>query len=157
MTRFRLLSAVVATVAIVMSPQVLAEETAPIEWLVVLQGEVTDAAPTRMSVAASPTAIAFADRPSHLVRIIDLGRFLAIPWADEEPAADPPNASVVDETAGDLAVIEINGMTLVDGLLTVDFALLEGRIPASGDRIAVTIDAFPTSVNSQMTDIVMPD
>jgi hypothetical protein len=129
-----------------------------IDWLIVVQGEVTNVADGAMSLAVPPSAVAFSDRPDRLVGLVDLGRFLALAWADDgDLGENPPNASLVDETDGEIAVIEISGMALAEGTLEIAYSLLDGNAPSAGDRIAVTIDAFPTTVNGQITDIVSPN
>jgi hypothetical protein len=135
-------------------PAALFASEAP-DWLVVVQGEVEAVNPGTMTLAVPPTALTFTDRPQRLVRFVDLERFLTAAWSEGgDLARDPPNASLVNEADNEVNVIEITGMKVDGGLLSVSYSLLEGEAPEAGDRIALTIDAFPTQVNGQITDIV---
>ncbi len=129
------------------------DSDAALNWLLVVQGAVTSVTDAEMTLTVPHAAIAFTDRPARQVRLIDLAAFAADAWAEgSELHAAPPNASVVDETKGRLAVIIITGMSYAGGALTIQFKELAGRPPSTGDRIAITIDAFPTPVNGQITD-----
>jgi len=123
-----------------------------IAWLLVVQGEVTEVREGEIVLAVPTTAIAFSDRPDREVRLLDLADFVAAAWADDGGfRADPPNASLVDETDGEIAVVEILGMSISGSSLTVAFEIIEGIGPTAGDRIVFTIDAVST-VNPQITD-----
>ena len=144
-----------AATAIVLSGSLAAcgSSDEEIVWLLVVQGEVTQIAGTEMVLAVPPTAIAFSDRPDRVVRVLELAPFLAAAWAaDGTFDADPPNASLVDQSDQEVAVIEIVNMGLRDGLLTISYELLEGAGVALGDYIALTIDDVPTTVNPMITD-----
>jgi hypothetical protein len=126
-----------------------------VDWLVVVQGEVEAVNSGTMTLAVPPTALTFADRPQRLVRFVDLERFLAAAWSEGgDLSRDPPNASLVNEADNEVNVIEIAGMKVDGGLLSVSYSLLEGQAPQPGDRIALTIDALPIIINGQITDIV---
>ena len=125
------------------------EETS---WLLVISGEVASVADGTMAIAADGPAIAFSDRPERLVRFVALDE-IAAAWADGGAfAGSPPNASLVDETNRALGIVELQGLTVTSAVLTFTFSDLEGDAPAVGDIIALTIDAFPTAVNNQITD-----
>lgn len=131
------------------------EPGAEINWLMVVQGRVAAVDGDRMVLEARPSAIVFSDRPERLVGMLDLGSFAASAWGEAGVlSGDPPNASVINETAGAITIIVVSDMAYAEGSLTISFELLSGAAPSAGDELGITIDAFPTAVNSQITDSV---
>lgn len=147
----QLLIAIVAVVlgAVTVAQAQDAEET----WLAVVQGELTAATDGTLTISADAHAVVFTDRPARIARLVTIEHLVDIGWGTEGAfAGDPPNASLIDAGSGDIAIIEMTGVTLTDGTLTITYTLLEGTIPAAGGNVALTIDAFPTAVNGQITD-----
>ncbi len=126
-----------------------------LEWLMVIQGEVTTVDDGALTMAVPPTAIVFTDRPARQAAVIGLSAFIESAWAgDGTFRTDPPNAALVDETNSTIAIIVITDMQFADGMLTLSVTILEGSLLSSGQTIALTIDAIPTPVNGQITDAV---
>jgi len=68
---------------------------------------------------------------------------------------DPPNAALSVDATGDVMVVELLGAPAVAGdTLTYEIRVLEGSVPSSFDGAVLFIDAYPTAVNSQITDAV---
>lgn len=144
------LSLVIAT----LGPPAAAQSPAEPQWLLVTQGIVAELRPGTIILDAPPGAIVFADRPDRDVAMIDLRGFVAAAWGEAgELRLDPPNASIITDT-GHIAIIEITDAIYDNGQLTLWVTLLEGEVPDAGDHIGITIDAFPTAVNDQITDAV---
>jgi hypothetical protein len=93
-----------------------------------------------LDLNADPHSIGFTDRPERLVRFIDTEGFVSRSWGTGGVfAIDPPNASLIGEN-GTLAIVELTAALWSDGRLGLDFVLLEGDLPAPGDRAVLTID-----------------
>lgn len=143
----------IAVVALVMGAVVVRAQDADPTWLAVVQGELTAATDGTLTISADAHAVVFTDRPARIARLVTIEHLVDIGWGTEGAfAGDPPNASLIDAGSGDIAIIEMTGVTLTDGTLTITYTLLEGTIPAAGGNVALTIDAFPTAVNGQITD-----
>jgi hypothetical protein len=110
--------------------------------LVVLQGDVAGVSAGRLELAAEEHALVFTDRPARSVRHVGTEHFVSRAWGPPSGTfvSDPPNASLVG-TDGDVAIVEIKTATWTEGTVSMDIELLEGDLPDSGDRIALTIDA----------------
>lgn len=109
-------------------------------WLVVMQGDVAKVSNEHLALVADRHAIGFTDRPERKVRFIAAQGFVDEFWAEGGVfAKDPPNASLVGEN-GTVAIVEIKAATWTAGTLAMDFDLLDGDLPAPGDRAALTID-----------------
>jgi len=158
MKLFRLAASAAAGLLLAMTialPVQAQESDAEVNWLMVVQGRVTDVAGEQMVLGVRPSAIVFSDRPERLVGMLDLAGFTASAWGEDGALkSDPPNASVINETDGSIAIIVVSDMSYADGVLTITFELLSGDAPSVGDELGITIDAFPTAVNSQITDAV---
>lgn len=133
-----------------------AQEPEPaVEWLMVVQGQIAETSTGELRLNAAPSAIVFSDRPERRVGLVDLADFSAAAWAEGGTfATDPPNASLIDEASGAISIITITDMAYEAGVLTLGIMVLAGTIPEVEAHIALTIDAFPTSVNGQITDSV---
>ncbi len=154
MTLLSRLAALMVVLVLGASPAANAQDPS-VEWLMVVQGTVAEVSADELTLTVPSSAIVFSDRPERLVRLINLGDFVSGAWGPSgDLRADPPNASLVNESEGNLAVVEITEATVVDGLLALHLSVLEGTLPGTGAEIAITIDAFPTSVNDQITDLV---
>ncbi len=130
-----------------------AADTAAASWLFVLQGEVTAVADGTLTMSVPHSVVAFTDRPERQTQLMNVAAFVDVAWAeDADFRSNPPNASLIDEANRQIDVVEIQGMTLDGDVLTVTYRELNGGTPAVGDFVALTIDAFPTSVNGQITD-----
>jgi hypothetical protein len=109
---------------------------------VVVQGGVSGVSAERLELAVNEHALVFTDRPVRSVRHVGTERYLTAAWG---PAgfflADPPNASLVG-AKGTVAIVEVTAASWSEGSVTFELALLEGDLPTSGDRVALTIDGI---------------
>lgn len=145
MPRLKLFAASLALLAVSVVTPAPARDQAGTVWLFVLQGEVTEISDSTMILRPDPRVVAFTDRPNRQVRLADL-RAVASAWGEGATFdTDPPNASLVDETDGDIGIIEIIDLSVDADGVTATFRRLEGALPAVGDRIALTIDGAPCS------------
>jgi hypothetical protein len=130
--------------AMLAAPALPAAEDAPSEdaaWLFVVQGTVTAIDSAAMELAADRNAVAFTNRPARQARLLVLSDFIASTWSEGgDFRRDPPNASLIDETTGQIGVITMIDAVLADGTLGFGFVTIEGTLPKVGDRIALTID-----------------
>ena len=111
------------------------------EWLYVIQGTVTDIAADRLVLDAGQTAVAFTDRPERQVAFVSLEELTAQAWGEDGTyRSDPPNAALVDESGETVAVITIVDASVVDGVLVLAIAPLQGELPEIGDVIALVLD-----------------
>ncbi len=141
------LAALVAT-----APARSQNAAAPVEWLMALQGDVVEFRPGVMILRVPPKAIVFSDRPGRLVKMIDLRAFTGMAWGEGGPLVlDPPNASIITDS-GRIAIVEITAAIYDNDMLYLTMTLLDGGVPNVGDHVGITIDAFPTAVNGQITD-----
>jgi hypothetical protein len=139
LVRRRWLALLVALLPLAL-PAAAQDSPATDSWLVVLQGDVVSVAGDRLDLNADPHSIGFTDRPERLVRFIDTEGFVSRSWGTGGVfAIDPPNASLIGEN-GTLAIVELTAALWSDGRLGLDFVLLEGDLPAPGDRAVLTID-----------------
>jgi hypothetical protein len=112
-------------------------------WLFVVQGTVTAIRSGAMALDADRTVVAFTERPDRRARLLPLVEFVASAWAEGgDFRTEPPNASLVDETAGGIGIVTLTSAALSDRTLTLGFVAIEGALPAAGDRIALTIDVM---------------
>jgi hypothetical protein len=107
-----------------------------------------------------PAITLFTDRPRRLIGDLRLAEFLAL-WRGGAFSTDPPNAALV--TDGDTVGVELSGAALdpaagsirftVRALPSVDSSKPGPSLPRGRHGpTAMFIDAFPTAVNSQITD-----
>jgi hypothetical protein len=132
--------------AMLVAPVVPAARDAPSDdaaWLFVVQGTVTAIDSARMKLAADRNVVAFTDRPARQARLLVLSEFVASAWGESgDFRGDPPNASLIDETTGQIGVITMIDAMIMDGMLGFGFIAIEGGLPAVGDRVALTIDVM---------------
>ena len=106
----------------------------------VLQGDVTNISSQHLALDADRHAIGFTDRPERKVRFIKAKGFVDDVWSPGGMfTKDPPNASLIGDN-GTVAVVEIKAASWSEGTLGMDFDLLDGDLPAPGDRAVLTID-----------------
>jgi hypothetical protein len=124
------------------SAQDAAAQAAPENWLLVIQGTVLEVGDGTMSLDVPDIAVYFTDRPHRVVQPVVLSTYLQAAWAnDAEMRQVPPNASLIDENANAIAVIEIFTLEIRDdGHLHAAYSVLDGNVPVVGDVIALTID-----------------
>jgi hypothetical protein len=152
-----MIAAALTALVLLVAPALAQAQDDAENWLAVVQGRLTSATVDTLTINADRHAVVFTDRPERLAKLIPIRQLVSVAWGSPDIfAGDPPNASLIDSVTGDVAIIEMTGVTLVDDVLTVTFTLLEGTVPAADSNIALTIDAFPTAVNSQITDVVSP-
>lgn len=103
-------------------------------------------------------AVFFAERPGRHSGTYTLDEFELI-WngkqMQESISVDPPNALLSVRNGADVdevAVVEILSGKFAGKTVTFRVVLLEGDIPNSFGACTLVIDAFPTSVNGQITD-----
>ncbi|MCW5715576.1 MAG: hypothetical protein KIT43_13785 [Bauldia sp.] len=138
--RFGLVVGAAVAATVLASPS-FAQDDAPPSWLFVLQGIVTEVADGRIALAPDPKTVAFTDRPARQIVLLETVEFIAAAWAEGgDFRALPPNASIVDEDAGTIGVVEIFNAVLSEGAVVFDFRSLIGFLPLAGDRVALTID-----------------
>ena len=112
-----------------------------LSWLAVVHRQVTDATDDRLTLDTGTSGVAFTDRPERAVRLFDIPTWVELAWAEDGSfVADPPNASLVDETENAIAIVEIAGASWVDEDLQVNVTYLGGEPPAVGDSVALTVD-----------------
>ena len=104
-------------------------------------------------------AVFFAERPGRKSGSLELDDFRTI-WEGEMMQKalnyDPPNAllSITENGQTSVSVVEILEGEFVGNNVTFQVAVLEGVIPETFGSNSLVIDAFPTPVNSQVTDLV---
>ena len=101
------------------------------------------------------TAVYFSDRPERIAGHMAVSDFVAL-WdeGDDSFSSDPPNATLSilgGEGMDDIVMILTNAAVMADSV-TFIVDVLEGESPAEFGAVSLFIDAFPTSVNSQITD-----
>lgn len=154
MTMHRIAAALTAFLLVASLPA-SAQDSAEIEWLMVVQGQVIAVDGEAMTLAAPPSAIVFTDRPVRRVGLVEIASFAETAWsAGGGFASDPPNASLIDEATGAIAIVTISDMSYEAGVLSLSVTLLSGELPTADAHVALTIDAIPTPVNGQITDSV---
>ena len=110
-------------------------------WLIILHGTVNAATAEGFTLETGPTGIAFTDRPARKVQIIDIARAVGNGWAEDgEFRADPPNASLINESTDTISVIAIVDAAWQEGAVQMSTTNLEGEPPNVGDTVAITID-----------------
>ncbi len=100
---------------------------------------------------------AFSDRPYRAVRDISTEGFVALWTAGTDSfEADPPNAGISGVDGHDFlhAVIELSHPRLEGEALIYEVEVLHGAIPAAMTEVTLLVDAWSSSVNSQITDSV---
>ncbi len=136
-----------------------ADESLPqASWLFIQEAQsATYTDDTLVLSGVAPDLVAFTDRPHRIATRIGLPEFAGF-WAAgaESFGEDRPNAGITLETPNgpktaviELDVPRVEGETLVYGVTVIG-----GVLPPAGTQVSLFIDAFPTAVNSQITDSV---
>lgn len=110
-------------------------------WLFVISGTVEAATQNDLTIDASPTVIAFTDRPAREVRTLDLETFVGKVWTAGKNSFNdnPPNAAAI--IGGNRIEIETLKSVSLDGSKVVfTTSVMDGKAPAAGDAIALVID-----------------
>jgi hypothetical protein len=142
MLRRFLLCLVGATVAMSIPSWAQDEATDQAGVLVVFQGTVTAAGDGTLTMDAPEIVTVFTDRPHRIAQPMVLETFLADAWGEDGPFAQiPPNATLVDEDANTIALVDLFSMTQSDSGLVMRYSLIDGDAPALGGTVAVIIDA----------------
>ena len=126
-----------------------------VSFLLVVQGRVAALSDGAMTIQAPPNAVLFSDRPARRVLPVNLKTFTDALWgADGSMRRSPPNASIVDENAEEIGVIELNNVSYSGDKLQVHFKMLGGKMPTVGQTVAMTVDGVqcPPIVNPRCTD-----
>jgi len=105
----------------------------------------------------NPLVLYFSDRPNRLTGHMTKKRFLKL-WNDgvESFKKNPPNAvlSILNDESVNNVVVELF-LPVVDGRTwKYTVKILSGNLPKTFSSSSLFIDAFPTTVNSQITDSV---
>ena len=99
--------------------------------------------------------IYFSDRPDRIAGHMTLEDFVKN-WNEGSDSFtdDPPNAtlSVLDESGTTETVVELLNLKIDGAAVTFTVKVLEGKLLESFGPATLFIDAFPTAVNSQITD-----
>lgn len=124
-------------------PSVAQEAADPdLEWMIIFQGEVREVSDGRIVLAANPHGIAFTDRPDRLVALVETGELVDSAWGEDgDFRADPPNASLINQTRESIGVVIITDAKWSDGILELAVSILDGELPATDDHIALTVDS----------------
>jgi hypothetical protein len=139
-----LIRIIIAFAAMLAAPRpTVAQDVPPHDagWLFVVQGTVTAIDGTEMALAPDRNVVAFTERPARQAQLLVLADFVASAWGEGgDFRRDPPNASLVDENKGRIGVITMTDATFRGGTLRLEFVGINGALPETGDRIALTID-----------------
>ena len=146
------LAAVVAALSLSVSAGLAAEGDQPSLLFVTTAESLSydQAASTITLSAVAPQVIWFTDRPYRKAGHLSLAQFMD-GWDEgaDSFAADPPNVVVTYEgQAGEPVIAELMNPSLEGSSVTFEIALLQGDLPASGDKATVVFDnkpgCFPT-------------
>lgn len=101
------------------------------------------------------TVVYFSDRPERIAGHMTVSDFVAL-WDGGEDgfSSDPPNAtlSVLGDGGVNDVVVVLRDADMMGDSVTFTVDILEGESPAEFGAASLFIDAFPTAVNSQITD-----
>ena len=130
----------------------------PVTWLFIQNASAMQFDGETLTLTGlMPTVTAFSDRPDRLAVPIHAQDFVAL-WAAgaDDFAHDPPNAglSVIVDGKLETAIVELNRPVLQGDTIHYDVTILEGPVPQRGEVASLFVDAFPTTVNGQITDAV---
>jgi len=105
-----------------------------------------------LTLTGVPAVVYFSDRPNRIAGHMSVQEFVEM-WEEgaDNFADNPPNAAL-SISNGDVAVVELTNPLLIENGVTFVIEILDGDIPVSLDSSALFIDAFPTAVNSQISD-----
>ncbi len=125
------------------------------EWLFVMQADAFDSSDDTLGLSGvTGSIVAFQDRPGRSVRSLEPSEF--VDWFNEGVGDDPPNAVLGGRDADGSrveAVVQLVKAELVDDGFDFTYDVTEGDdLPTDGTEAMLVIDAFPTSVNPQVTD-----
>ncbi|MBX3029435.1 MAG: hypothetical protein KF809_04710 [Chloroflexi bacterium] len=152
LVRSRTAAVMVAALSTLLTGPVLAQSPGPEEtsepaqsWLYIQTAESATFDGTTLTLGnASPTVVAFTDRPERTVRPGPLTDLVAH-WGDGENsfAADPPQAGLTSIVDGGLqtAVVELSEPQLDGTTLTYQVRVLEGDVPETGGQSSLVIDS----------------
>jgi hypothetical protein len=137
-------------------------------WLYVIDAQSATADGDRLTfVGMDPIAVGFTDRPKRAfgrASVLDLVE----QWDEAGFTEDPPNAAIAwfDDEGEHTVAVELSGPRETPDGVTFAYSVLEkhpktlrsrsaevvDELPRELENVVVFIDAFPTSVNSQVTD-----
>lgn len=116
-------------------------------FLLVVQGRIAALNDGAMTMQTPPSAVLFSDRPARRVLPVNLKTFTDALWgADGSMRRSPPNASIVDENAEEIGVIELTNVSYSGDKLQVHFKALSGKMPKVGQIVAMTVDGLPLHI-----------
>jgi hypothetical protein len=99
----------------------------------------------------------FSERPGRIVGQMSNADFVAH-WSEtglNSFSDDPPNAALSMSGSGQVAIVEILDIpTVAEGNVVYNIHVLDGSIPSSFEAAVLFIDAYPTTVDGQITDSV---
>lgn len=120
----------------------------------IIQGEFSDDV---LSIETAPQVLFFSDRPNRMAGHVSTD-FLLDLWNKGEDSfkQNPPNAalSITHKEEIRNVVVELLPPSINKGRLNYPVKLISGELPSSFENASLFIDAFPTAVNSQVTDAV---
>lgn len=104
----------------------------------------------------APALIYFSERPHRLAGHMTVKRYMEV-WQQGKDSfkSDPPNAvlSILSDNATINATIELLEASTLGNAFQYKINIIEGVIPRNFGAASLFIDAFPTSVNNQVTDL----
>ncbi len=124
------------------------------EFLVVLSADSGSFSGQTLTLRNVPHVLYFANRPDRVVRHGSLADFAAA-WNNgpDSFADDPPNATLnIYNATGDDVVITLRKPDISGSEIRFRIDVIDGLLPDTFGKASLFIDAFPTSVNNQITD-----
>ena len=127
-----------------------------IDFLVVQSGASFEIEGDRLILKGTMNSLFFSDHPNRIVKEVGAREFVDV-WRTSKMEVDPPNAviSVFGEERPYNVVLVLNNLELGDNDEVIyTYQLIKGQLPSKSASFSLFIDAFPTSVNDQITDSV---
>jgi hypothetical protein len=117
-------------------------------WLFVVHGEVTRSTTADLALATGQRGIAFSDRPERIVRFVNIPALVEAAWSESgDFRANPPNASLVNESRDSVTIVTIADAAWREDRLHLSLNAIEGDMPAPGEPVALTIDESNVGYN----------
>lgn len=158
MRSIQVLSLAAAALVLGVAGAAAEEALPPVDWLFIQEAEAATYADGELTLTGvAPEVIAFTDRPHRISTRLDLPAFAGLWSAGKDSfGEDKPNAGITLMTPDGpkTAVIELDLPHIEGETLVYDIRVIGGVLPQEGQDVSLFIDAFPTSVNDQVTDAV---
>ena len=125
------------------------------EFLTVISAQSGAFGGETVTLEGVSTAVYFSDRPERIAGHMGVSDFAAL-WdkGDDSFFADPPNAtlSILEDGGITNIVLVLTDASVTGESVTFKVDILEGDLPEEFGAASLFVDAFPTSVNNQITD-----